>query len=322
MPELLILDGDTINNIVDVPEFVDAIEACFKLYSRGRAEVPQRTVMTIDGNWWGFMPGYIEDRGVAIKIVSVIPSNVERGLPTIPGIVVLFDQATGMPLCILDGAVVTGVRTAGASMVSIKYLKPNEDGRVAFIGGGYQARFHLRFLRHFYNIVEAIVYDIRADTANKFSEYCGELGVDCKVAGNLGEALADSDIIIEASTSESPVVLGSYLKKDVHVVSIGAHTPSSRALDDEVFMLAKLVVVDSRAATSKESGDIINAINGGLVSEDGIIELGELGDSLRGGRPSGVTIYKSVGLALQDVCAARYLYDKARYMGVGKTVTI
>ncbi len=322
MPEILVLDGDTLNSIVDIPEFVDVIEACFRKYSRGEADIPQRTVMTISGNWWGFMPGYVKGSGVAIKIVSVIPANRERGLPTIPGVVTLFDEDTGMPLSIMDGAVVTGLRTAAASMVSVKYLRPGESGVVVFIGGGYQARYHLRFITHFFRPEKVLVYDIRREAAEGFVRYAAELGVDAYVADSLSDALANGDIIIEASTTESPVVLGSHLKRDVHVVSIGAHTPESRALDDEVFMIASLVVVDSKEATSRESWDIRDAISNSLITSDDIIELGELGARVASGRPGGVTVYKSVGLALQDVCAARYLYNKAIEKGVGSRVRI
>lgn len=318
MPEILVLNGDLLNELIDVPEFIDVLEGCFRKYSTGKTLVPPRTVMTINDDWWGFMPGYIKDEGVAIKIVSVIPSNVDRGLPTIPGVVILFDHETGLPLSILDGAVVTGIRTAAASMISVKYLKPNESGRVAFIGGGYQARYHLRFLKHIYGIEELVVYDVRKEAAESFSEYADEVvGIKARVVNGLSDALEYSDIIIEASTTESPVILGSHLKSEAHIVSIGAHTPRSRAIDNQAFIVSSLVVVDSRDATSRESGDIRNALEQGLVSMDDLVELGELSDKVGSSRPPGLTIYKSVGLAIEDVCAARYLYTKALEKGVG-----
>ena len=322
MNRLLILRDKDMDELLDIKEFTNEIEKCFILYSEGKATVPDRSVMDVRGNWWGVMPGYVLGYGVAVKIVSVIPSNKKRGLPTIPGLVVYLDEESGLPLSIMDGAYITGIRTAAASMVSIKYLRPRDSGKVLFIGGGYQARFHLRFLVNFFQPDEVLVYDVNPDAAKRFVEYAVSMGLDSRAVDDLFSGLPVADIIIEASTTESPVVFGSHIKDEVHIVSIGAHTLDSRALDDEVFMVSTLVSVDSRKATMNESGDIRGAVDSGLIEEDKLVELGELKKLVGNNRPSGVTIYKSVGLALQDVCAANYIYRKALEKNVGVGVEL
>ncbi len=293
------------------------------MLSEGKVVMPSRTVMWVKGNWWGIMQAYVPNHGVGVKIVNVIPKNVERGLPTIQALVTLFDEDLGSPLAVIEGSVLTALRTAAASALSIKYLAPTE-GSLGIIGTGYQARYQLRFALEYFKAHEVKIYDVRPKAMEGFKRYAREeLGIDVTVCKNSDEVVKGASLIIEASTTKEPVIHGRYLSEPVHVVSIGAHTPESRAIDDDAIKLANYFVVDYRKAVLEETGDVIIPVKEGLLNINKVCELGELVSGkcvVRKGE--GVSIYKSVGVAIQDVCAANYAYKLATKERLGKYVEL
>lgn len=324
MTLLRVISGKNLLDLVEYRELVDVMEDCFRKYSGRETLTPSRTVMWIYGNWWGVMSSHVPEYGVGVKIVSVISSNRERSLPTIPGIAVYLDDETGLPKAVMDGAVLTGLRTAAASTVSLRYMKHCDGGVVTVIGAGYQARFHIRFISEEFDVKKIMIYDLYRPAAKKFFEYLSELGFKAEIADSLRDALERSDVIIEASTTSNPVVLGKYLSENVHIISIGAHTRDSRALDDDTIIDANLIVVDSREATYQETGDIYWPIEKKIINRDKIIELGEfLMDKNRfKSLAEGITIYKSVGIAVEDACASAFISRKADDKDVGVSVEL
>jgi len=269
------------------------------------------------------MQSYVPGYGVGVKIVNIIPKNVERGLPTIQAVVTLFDPETGSPKAIMEGGVLTALRTAAASALSIKYMIPKKPGAIAIIGAGYQARYQLRFALTYFKPSEVRIYDIRREASEKYAEYVRGLGLKPVICGSPEEVVKGARLVIEASTTKEPVIFGKHLEPPVHVVSIGAHTPEARAFDDDVLRMAEAIVVDSRKAVMEETGDIRIPVEKGIIKLEDVCELGELvAGKCRGRVGDGVTVYKSVGVAVQDACAAGLAYRLAKELGVGSVIRL
>lgn len=325
MTSLRILSGPILDSIVSPEILIDRLESCFIKYSKRETLTPQRTVMWVKNNWWGVMSAYIPEEGVGVKIVSVIPANREKGLPTISGIVVLLDEETGLPKAVMDGAVLTGLRTAAASAISVRHLKPKDEGVLSIIGAGYQAKYHLKFIETQFKIEKLKIYDLKEECAQNLSRYAEGLGIsNIYIAHNPTDAVGESDIVVETSTTETPVIFRESLKERVHIVSIGAHTRRSRAIEDEVIADAKLIIVDSREATYNETGDIYQPLSSKLVDPDRIIEIGEFLSNKNRFQISetGITIYKSVGIAVEDVCTASLAFELAESTDTGAIIDL
>jgi ornithine cyclodeaminase/alanine dehydrogenase-like protein (mu-crystallin family) len=324
LPRVLLLSGRELEELLSPGTLIDEVERAFIAFSEGRTVTPPRTVMWVEGNWWGVMQSYVPGYGVGVKVVNVIPANLERGLPTIQAVVNLFDPATGSPLAVMDGGVLTALRTGAASAVSAKYMAPRERGPVAVVGTGYQARYQLRFVSYVYRTDEVRVYDIREAAAESFKEYAESLGFRVVKCRSAAEAVEGARVVIEATTTRTPVIEGRYLSRPTHVISIGAHMRDARALDDDVISLAETIVVDSREAVMLETGDIRIPVERGILTLDRVSELGEVASGRKRGRltDEGITVFKSVGLAIQDAAAAAVAYREALKRGVGRYVDL
>jgi ornithine cyclodeaminase/alanine dehydrogenase-like protein (mu-crystallin family) len=324
LPRVLLLSGRELEELLSPGTLIDEVERAFIAFSEGRTVTPPRTVMWVEGNWWGVMQSYVPGYGVGVKVVNVIPANLERGLPTIQAVVNLFDPATGSPLAVMDGGVLTALRTGAASAVSAKYMAPRERGPVAVVGTGYQARYQLRFVSYVYRTDEVRVYDIREAAAESFKEYAESLGFRVVKCRSAAEAIEGARVVIEATTTKTPVIEGRYLSRPTHVISIGAHMRDARALDDDVISLAETIVVDSREAVMLETGDIRIPVERGILTLDRVSELGEVASGRKKGRltDEGITVFKSVGLAIQDAAAAAVAYREALKRGVGRYVDL
>jgi len=324
VPRVLLLSGRELEELLSPAILIDEVERAFVAFSEGRTVTPPRTVMWVEGNWWGVMQSYVPGYGVGVKVVNVIPANLERGLPTIQAIVNLFDPTTGSPLAVMDGGVLTALRTGAASAVSAKYMAPRERGPIAIVGTGYQARYQLRFVSYVYRTDEVRVYDIREAAAESFKEYAESLGFRVVKCRSTAEAVEGARVVIEATTTRTPVIEGRYLSRPTHVISIGAHMRDARALDDDAISLAETVVVDSREAVMLETGDIRIPVERGMLTLDRVSELGEVASGRKKGRltDEGITVFKSVGLAIQDAAAAAVAYREALKRGVGRYVDL
>jgi len=316
--KILLLSGRELEELLKPEILMDEIGKAFTLFSEGGTVTPPRTVMWVEGNWWGVMQAYVPNYGASVKIVNVIPANVKRNLPTIQALVTLFDPITGSPLAVLEGSILTALRTGAASGVSAKYMAPKAEGAIAIIGTGFQARYQLRFVSKVFKTNYIKIFDLRRKAMESFKKYAEALGFDVIICDLPKKAVKNARIVIEATTTEKPVVIGESLEPPVHVISIGAHTPQSRALDDEIIKRAEVIVVDSKEAVMRETGDIRIPVEKGILKLDQVIELGEVVTGKKPGRiGNGITIFKSVGLAIQDACAAGLAYKLAKEKGIG-----
>ncbi len=324
MARVLVLGREDLEKVVDPCELVDVVAKAYASLSEGSAVAPQRTVMTVKGCWWGVMAAQLPWTGVAVKVVNIIEQNRERGLPVINALVTYYDADTGQPLAVIDGAALTGLRTGAGGAVSVKYMAPKPARKAAFIGTGVQARYMLRMIKAVApELEECSAYDVRKEAAEKFCEYSESLGVKCTVAATAREAVKDARIVVLATTSPKPVISASWLTPPVHVISIGVTGPEGREVGSDVVAAAEVVAVDSIEACLSEVADIRAPLMEGAITRNKIVEIGEIVAGKKKGRiGDGITLFKSVGVAVQDAVAADLAYRKAVEKGVGRYVEL
>ncbi|QKQ99435.1 ornithine cyclodeaminase family protein [Metallosphaera tengchongensis] len=273
---------------------VEAMREAFSLLKKGEAEIPPRAVLTVNGNWWGVMPCKTK-YAFTVKVVAVIPENRARGLPAVNGSVLVMSPETAEPLALVPGSTLTAIRTAATSVLSTELAVGRRVETLGVIGGGMEAEFHVRTALGYLSVGRVLI-----SARKSHVELAKKVGGE---AVDLEYLLRNSDVIFSTTSSTTPVVKGALLKDGFHVVSIGAHTPEARELDDDVVRRAKTFVADSLDAVSRESGDFIEPKAKGLLQGKEVTELGEVLERGSIVRPS---IFKSVGVAVQDNLASYY----------------
>jgi ornithine cyclodeaminase/alanine dehydrogenase-like protein (mu-crystallin family) len=255
------------------------------------------------------MPGLRDGgAGASVKLVTVMPGNAARGLPTIHALVAWLDAESGAPLAILDGPTLTAMRTGAASGVSTRLLARPDARMLALFGVGAQAAWQVRAVMAAREIAEVRVFARTAERRDAFAaELATELGPDTRVvaAESAEAAVRGADVICCATTSFEPIFSASWVEPGTHVSAVGSFQKGMVELPPEIFAAAGLVAVDSRAAVLEEAGDLLAAINAGLLAPDGFVEIGNFDRAWAATRdPASITVFKSVGLAIQDVATA------------------
>ena len=291
------LEESTVGRLLSMEEVIPAMERALADFSSGTVVQPVRTMLPIAEHqgFFGLMPAYTGS-ALGAKLVAFYPRNTS--VPTHHATILLFEPETGEPLVTMDGRLITEVRTAAVSAVATNHLARAAASVLAIIGSGVQARSHLDALRLVREFREVRVWSPRRAAA--FAE---EHGVDA--AASAEEAVRGADVVVTATTSPTPVLSGEWLSPGAHINAVGAPRPDWRELDDEVLRRAK-VYVDSREAAMKESGDVIAA-------REVLAEIGEVISGAEQGRRSAedVTLFKSLGLAVEDVATAELVYRNA-----------
>lgn len=302
----------------------------FSQLSAGRALVPLRSRIDVDDRDGVslFMPAMLPDTGeLALKVVSVVPKNVRRKLPTIHALVLALDPETGRPIALIEGAVLTAIRTGAGSGAATDLLARPDAKRVAIFGAGVQARTQLEAVCAVRGIESASIF---SRDPNQSQEFADELAAQpwapamIEVSDTASDALVKADVICTATTSSTPVFDGSDLKPGTHINAIGSFLPSMQEIDSTT-VERSLVVVDSRDAALAEAGDLIIPIQEGHISEDHVqAELGEIVNGVHPGRTddSQITLYKSVGVAVQDAAAAGLALRNAKELGIGSVIEL
>jgi thiomorpholine-carboxylate dehydrogenase len=293
----MILDEDAVRALLRMDELIPAMANALADLSRGKVVQPMRVMMPVGdhGGFLGLMPAY--GGALGAKLVTFYPSN--EGVPTHHALVLLFRPETGEPLVTMDGRLITEMRTAAVSAVATKLLARPEASVLAILGSGVQARSHLEALR----LVRAF-REIRVWSPRNARAFARQLGVHA--ADSAAEAVRGADVVVVATTSQVPVLFGQWLSPGTHINAVGAPRPTWRELDDEILRTAR-IYVESREAATRESGDIIAA--GRVDAEIGEVVTG----AMRGRESAGeLTLFKSVGVAVEDVVTADLVYRKAR----------
>jgi len=291
---LPVLDEAEVRRHLRMADLVPAMARALADLSAGRVVQPVRTMLPVESRgFFAVMPAYTGALGA--KLVTFFPDN--RDLPTHHALIVLFRPETGEPLVVMDGRLITEMRTAAASAVATDLLARRDASVLAILGAGVQAGSHLEALRLVREFREVRVWSPRSGRA--FAEHHGVLA-----SGSAEEAVRGADVVVVATASRTPVLRGTWLAPGVHVNAVGAVRPDWRELDDETLRRARLYV-DSRAAATQEAGDVIAA--GAPFAE-----LGEVVAGTRPGRQADeITLLKSVGVAVEDVVAAELVYRRA-----------
>lgn len=318
----VVIPMDFVEKNVMMSELLVAIEEGFKKFVKGGCLMPHRSIIEVDDlGVMLFMPAYVKPDSASVKIVTVYPRNLDKGLPTLFSLVVYLDVKTGKPLAIIEGSSITAYRTGAVSGVAIKHLAKKNPKRVGIIGAGRQARTQVLAAKEAAPTISKLyVFDIREEKAEDFVGWVGRAGLklDASVSRDPREVVLESEVIVLATTSRTPVINGEWLTNGSLVVSIGWVGKDSREVDDETLRRSDKLVVDSREAVLQESGDIIDPLKRGVIRGDEIFELGEVVAGFKPGRESEeeIIFFKSVGLAFEDAITARLVYEKAVRAGL------
>ena len=295
----LFLNEEQVREHLPMTKLIPAMEKALIDFSAGRVTQPVRSIISVDppGGFLGLMPALTPD-GLGLKAVTFYPPNAEHGIPTHMATIFLVDPQTGTPLAIMDGRLITEMRTAAVSAVATKLLASPRAKVLAILGSGVQARSHVEALRVVRQFEEIRVWSPTFEHARQFAEEISGTAVSAE------QAVRDADVIVTVTSSRTPVLKGAWLKSGCHVNAIGACRPDWRELDDEA-MRNNVVFVDSREGAMKESGDVI--LSGAKI----YAELGEVLGGKVPARENETTIFKSLGMAVEDIAAATLVYRAA-----------
>jgi ornithine cyclodeaminase len=306
-----------------MPDLIRAMETALAAFSSGQVVQPVRPVVEMgDGALFAAMPGFVRDPpALGAKLVAVIGANQARGLPTHRASILLLDPETGALIALMDGRLITEMRTAAVSAVSAKYMARANAGVLAIVGSGVQARSHLAALMLWRPLPEVRAW---SPTPGHVRRFAAESPVPVRVCGSAAEAVRGADVVVLATASATPVVEDGWVAPGAHVVSVGACRLNQREMDPKLVARARLVV-DSRASAFQESGDVVMGLAEGLFARSHV--AAELGEVITGGVPgrtseSQVTVFKSLGLAVEDLAAARLAFERARERGKGVEVDL
>ena len=328
--KLRMLSKQDVQRAVPMRQAIEIVKGAFAQLSAGKAVVPIRTQLPVEKHEGValFMPAYLsESDDLAVKIVSVFPRNLDRGLPTIFALVVVLEADTGRPLAVMDGTYLTALRTGAASGAATDLLARKDAHVAAIFGAGAQGRTQLLAVCEVRDIERAWVYDVNPEAAERYVQEMrgqGRIPGDLRVASSPAEAVREADVICTATTTKTPVFADADLKPGVHINAIGSFTPQMQEIPAETVARAK-VVVGSREGCLAETGDLIIPIKTGLITEDHIhAELGEivLGKKVGRERDDEITLFKSVGNAVQDVSVAKAVLDAVQRLELGVRVEL
>jgi len=322
---MLILTEQDLKSLLKMSDVIGAVEYGFRALAAGATRIPNRLGLSLpeDRATVLMMPAYAEpisnaaDPKLGAKIVSVFPANAERGLDVVQALYLLLDGETGAPLSVMDGRLITGIRTAAASAAATRYMSNPGKKVLAVFGAGVQAAFHIEAMRETAEINRILIASRGTGRAERLrSSVRDRFGIECELVSH-NEAAASADLICTCSSASEPLFDGSLLKPGTHINAVGAFTPTARELDTAT-MTRSRVIIDAEGAAGSEAGEILIPASQGIR---GFVK-GTLADVITGtiqGRrsPEEITVFKSCGLAIEDLVTARLAYDLALDAGIG-----
>lgn len=348
---VLILSHDDVHKALTPEECADAMASVLAAHARGEAFMPLRSIMAPPGaaGFMGLMPGWRvarapgaaegtetdghsvsepppPDKAVfSLKAICLIPGNPARGLDAHQGIVTLFDGETGVPTAILDASTVTEIRTAAVTAVATRELARQDARALAILGAGVQARSHLKALCKLRPFDHVRVYAPTEEHAHAVVDEARDIDAELTVAPSAELAVRGADVVVVATSSREPVMSREWLSIGAHVNAVGASTPTAREIDVETVADSALFC-DSRESLRNEAGEFLLAIKEGAIPGEEHVraELGELLAGLKPGRndDTELTLFRSLGLAVEDLAAAEHAVAVARSHGIGTEVEL
>jgi len=324
----LIADQKLVTELFRMDEAIEVMRRALVLLQEGEVIMPLRSMLflPVGERVMGLMPSYAgELEAVGVKVVAAFPVNAGTEYDTHQGVVLFFDTEHGLLRAVVDATSITAIRTAAVSGVATDLLARPDAGDLALIGAGTQAHTHLQAMRCVRAVRRVRVFSLPAEEAVAFAERESRLtGLKVEVAASAAEAVAGADLICTVTTATEPVLRGDWVSPGAHVNAVGAYTPATRELDSQLVAAARLYA-DRRESLLNEAGEFLIPKREGLIGDEHIV--GEVGEVLVGkapGRtsPDDITLFKSLGIAIEDLASARYVYEKAQERGVGVWVDI
>ena len=321
--KIRILSAQDVYTALPMPDAIEAMRTAFAALAQGQAQIPQRLALNTEQGDVLFMPAYLpKQRALTQKIVSVFPQNQARGLPVITGMVVMLDAETGTPQALLEGGALTAIRTGAASGLATQLLSRPQSHIAALLGAGGQAYQQARALLAVREIKELRITSKSGHSAQRLAARLRDEGVNARATG-MREAVQGADIITAVTTSTTPLFLDADIAPGTHINLVGAYTRHMQEAPAATLMRAR-VFVDDIMAAAHEAGDIIKLVRANLYHMSDI--AGTLGDLVLGKIPGRqteeeITIFKSVGVAVQDAAAAAQALVRAQELGLGQVIT-
>lgn len=311
--ELLVISGETCRDVLDVAELREALAAALRAHSDGAASVPPRIAARIGNALLGAMPGNVDGTGLGAKLVSVFPDNHGGAVPSHQGLITLFDQTNGTPLAVMEGAYITAIRTAASAAVGTDLAARPDAGVLAILGAGVQGHAHARAFADIRAWSEVRVASRTAANAAALAEAAG-----ATLAPSFEDAVRGADVVALCTDAHDPVIDSEWLSPGVHVSSVGV----GREIDEATMERADRIIVEWRGAAENAPPAGSHELQG--MDPADLIEVGEIVAGRASGRTADeeITVYKSTGHAVEDIAAATLVYERAKALGAGTTVTI
>jgi len=324
----LVINKQEVSELLTMEACIELMSTTFKNFSAGNAIQPLRNALWLPdkSGLLGMMPAYTGDKGnLGIKVVSVFPDNHAKGLSSHQGVVLLFESNTGEMYAILDGDRVTAIRTAAASAVATDALASEAAETLAILGSGEQALRHLEAMLQVRNITSVKIWSRNEEHARAFTDQVNEIyEITAEAIASGDEAVHGADLICTTTSSKGPVLSSKWVKDGAHINAVGACTSNARELESALVARTKLYC-DCRESLVNESGDYLMPLGEGLFDETHL--KGEIGELLNGdvpGRESEeeITLFKSLGMAVEDLSACHYIYEKAKEHNLGTEIEL
>lgn len=319
--DVLVISGADVRRLLPMTDCIPLVESAMRTVSRGGAQLPLRIGVSPIGtqNKMVVMPGYLDEpASMGAKVIAVYPGNARRGLSSHMGVIVLFDVREGVPLAMIDASSVTGMRTAAATAVATRALSPDDARDLAIIGTGEQAAAHLHSISLVRRLRTVRVWGRSRDKARAFAERHAS-SVECRidVSETIRDALVGADLVCTTTSAREPIVQGAWVPRGAHVNLVGASVAETREVDDALVKQSSFFV-DYRPSALAQAGELLGAM--GVDAANHI--RGEIGEVLNGsvaGRTDEfeITVYKSLGIAAQDLVTAQEIYRRAKAEGAG-----
>jgi ornithine cyclodeaminase/alanine dehydrogenase-like protein (mu-crystallin family) len=315
------LSETDVRAVLSMSDLIDVMEEALVGFSAGRAKQPVRTVIEAPGGFFASMPAFLGSTpAMGAKLVTVFHDNASKGLTTHLATIILLDPDTGSLLAVMDGRFITEARTAAVSAVATRYLAQDDASTLAIIGSGVQAHSHLEALSLVRKLTDIRCWSPTAAHAQRFVSESAKYPI--RIVESAEAATRGADIVVLVTASATPVVMDEWVKPGACVISVGACRPNQREMDPALVARGRLIV-DSRAAALQESGDVVLGIREGRFGENHIAaELGQVAADPKLGRRDAteITIFKSLGLAVEDVAAADLAFRRATESAKGAAI--
>jgi alanine dehydrogenase len=328
--DIRFINEQVIKQLLTPAKCIELMDQAMRQVSLGQAELPLRHGLPLPNGkgMLGMMPGFLGASGeqpdcFGIKLNSLFPGNPAVGLPSHLGLVVLYESENGKPIAVLDADVITSLRTAAASGLATRELSRPESATLAIIGTGEEARTHIAAMMAVRDIKRILVWGRNEAHAQAVCDEFSDLpDTELLTSATVQDAVSSSDIICTVTAAPTPVLEGAWIPAGAHVNVVGSSIPTTREIDTEAVVRSRFYI-DYRLSTMNQAGELLTAIAEGAVDESHIV--GEIGSVLLGevtGRKSDseITMYKSLGVAAQDLASAWYLYSESSQKGLGQVV--